>query len=1224
MSGAQLQLGVEVPAPAAAAEPTPEQRRAIDARDRDVLLEAGAGTGKTLVLVERFCAAAEDQGGVEGVLAFTFTERAAAELRHRIRVELGARSDAAKQGGDAERAELLAAMSRDSERAWISTIHGFCRRILSSHPVPLGLDPRFRVLDEPEADRIAARAFEDALDELLAGADPDAARLVAAIGIPALRDMARTAHDELRSLGHPDAELPQPRPADPAAAVAELARAARAALDEASGSGGRQANIDRLAGAATLDRDHPPGEAEIADLELNSAAAAFSGPACERYKEAWRAARRALVEHEAAHLYGHLTELVRAFGRRFAELKGERSGLDFEDLQLEALRLLRDHPGIAGVYRDRFRHVMVDEFQDTNEVQLALVRELSGPDTRVFAVGDEFQSIYGFRHADLRVFRRERERIGAEPPERAEVLPLSGNFRSRPEIVAAANFVGSALLDDYRPITVAKPPEKDRRVAPAVEMLLTPGGAGWKQEELGIRLPGDYPSPPDRVAEARLLAARLRELREGGVPAGDMVVLLRAFTHLAPFEEELERAGLAPYVVGGRGYWSQQQVDDLRRLIGVVANPLDDHCLLGALSSPACAVLPDTLWLLRQAAGKGRHLWPTIERHFGVGANPAEPDAGASEQGSQSSECERAGAEDSAGIDAIPDRDAERLREFCDTLAGLREAAPRIGLEELADRTMTRFGYDLATLLRPRGTRRLANARKLMRMARAYESAEGRDLRGFLASLDEAAGRSDREGEAATEAERHDGVRVMTVHAAKGLEFPVVAVADLGRRLLAPRRPSVRIDRPADDGDEPAPARVGVRLARFGAKSVPLYEYEQLIAESELDEAAESCRLAYVAATRAEDHLILSGCYSPHKVANPEANEEPAAGTPISERLLRALEIIEPEDEVVELPPPLPRPGLEARFDPARVAVRVNHPDRDSFRALSGANGNGTAPAPEPKGKPPLLTARARPEPPGGDLSYSALAAYGRCGYRFYAERILGISSLDRADRAAADGEATGARRRFAFGNAVHALLEWSARHGWRPPPGELCAELLRAEGLSTALERERAGQMVERWLDSELCTELRDGRASVRPEMPFLLPVGGSVVRGAIDLLADTPDGPLVVDYKTDSLADARPAELVDRYAVQRKIYALAAAGGTPPVRTAFAFLDDGGSPVVADFDREALDGARADLERLVAGVRGGRFEVTDSPHWALCRDCPARRHLCSHDTEATAGRLP
>jgi ATP-dependent helicase/nuclease subunit A len=1205
VSGAQLDLAVTRTASPPTRPPTPEQARAIEARDRDVLLEAGAGTGKTLVLVQRYCEAAEEGAGIDGILAFTFTERAAAELRQRIRRELADRGRSAAQAGDAERARRLAEMSRESERAWISTIHAFCRRLLASHPVALGLDPRFRVLDEAESARIGYRAFDDALEYLVSARGGEAARLVAAIGIAPLRHMVRTAHDELRSLGHPDAELPQPRTIDVAAAVGGLASAARAALDETSGSRASPANLERIADAARLDPASPPDEAALAALELNSAATAFSGPACARYREAWKAARRAALEHEMADLYGHLSELVRGFGERYSELKAERSGLDFEDLQLEALRLLRDHPSIAESYRERFAHVMVDEFQDTNEVQLALVRMLGGAEARVFAVGDEFQSIYGFRHADLRVFRRERERIRREPS-RGEVLPLSGNFRSSPEIVAAANFIGGALLEDFRPITVGaeRRPRRTGAGGPAVELLLTPGGSEWKREELGIRLPGDYPSAPDRVAEARLLAARLRRLNEAGVARGDMVVLLRAFTHLAAYEEELARAGLAPYVVGGRGYWSQQQVDDVRRLLGVIANPLDDPCLLGALSSPACAVLPDTLWLLRRAAGADRHLWPSLERRFGR------------DERTDDAEAER-------WLDAIPERDLGRLGWFCDTLAALRDDAPRLGLEELVDRAITAFGYDLATLMRPQGGRRLANVRKLMRMARSYEAADGRDLGGFLAFVDEAASRPDREGEAATEAEEHDGVRVMTVHAAKGLEFPVVAVADLGRRLLSPRRPSLRIDRLEGEGEEPSPARVGVRVARFGAKAAPLYDYDELIAEAEADEAAESCRLSYVAATRAQDRLLLSGCYAPDRVANPVPEQELAPGTPVTERLLRALGIEEPEDRIVELAAPRPRPGLEARFGAGHLAVEVNRPDPAAFRTLARVPAPRGDRVPPAEVKPPLLSGDPSAEPSPGHLSYSALAGYGRCGYRFYTERVLGLPGLDRDDLPA-DGAAPGSSRRFEFGNAVHGLLEWSARHGWVEPPDELYAELLLRQGLRADEQGERAREMVGAWLHSEACSELRDAR--LRPEMPFLLPLGGTIVRGTIDLLADTLAGPLVVDYKTDSLADAEPRELLDRYAVQRQIYALAAASlsaGGAGVRTAFAFLDRGGRVVRASLGPWELDAARRDLERLVEGVAAGRFDVTDSPHRALCHDCPARARLCSHPTDQTARRL-
>ncbi len=311
-------------------------------------------------------------------------------------------------------------------------------------------------------------------------------------------------------------------------------------------------------------------------------------------------------------------------------------------------------------------------------------------------------------------------------------------------------------------------------------------------------------------------------------------MLLRAFTHVDAFEEALDRAGLAPYVVGGRGYWSQQQVEDTLRLLGVVANPLDDELLFGALASPACGVSPDALWLLRQAArdpdGRPRHVWPTIAD----GEWPA----------------------------AMAAADVRRLERFREILAGLRAEAPLRPLDSLVDRAISAFDYDLALLAQPNGRRRMANVRKLMRLASEYEDHDGRDLRGFLEFAQERTRRDEREGMAAVQVEGHDGVRVMTVHAAKGLEFPVVAVADLGRGLGAgSRAPDVAIGRLERDVGDPSGARFGMRLPVAAADSLRLWELVDLCEEDGAAEAEEACRLVYVAATRAQERLILSGIY---------------------------------------------------------------------------------------------------------------------------------------------------------------------------------------------------------------------------------------------------------------------------------------------------------------------------------------------------------------------------
>jgi ATP-dependent helicase/nuclease subunit A len=215
-AGAPQQLalvpGEPVPEASSDFEPTVAQRAAIDVRERDVFTEAGAGSGKTGVLVERYCDCVTVDGvGPDAILAFTFTERAAGELRQRVRRRLMERAHAAANGGDRERARDIARAAREGERAWITTIHGFCRRVLAAHPVAARMDPRFRVLDEAECSRLRERAFDAALEKVIdtGGA---AARFAAAFSGPRLREMLTDAHERLRSQGVDPPRLPDPGP----------------------------------------------------------------------------------------------------------------------------------------------------------------------------------------------------------------------------------------------------------------------------------------------------------------------------------------------------------------------------------------------------------------------------------------------------------------------------------------------------------------------------------------------------------------------------------------------------------------------------------------------------------------------------------------------------------------------------------------------------------------------------------------------------------------------------------------------------------------------------------------------------------------------------------------------------------------------------------------------------------------------------------------------------
>ncbi len=1184
--------------------PTPEQAAAIEIGGRDVLLEAGAGTGKTGVMVERYCRLVCEQGvSPDAILAFTFTDKAAAELRQRIRVELAHRAEA---GSESAR-ELLGAIGS----AWITTIHGFCNRLLAGHPVAAGVDPGFRVLDAPETTRAAREAFDEALREFL-GSEPPAdgpisadieresahrrqgsrEELVATYDIEGLRGIVVGVHAELRSRGEAEPRLPQPRRSDPIEAIAAAIEAAGQSLEELRDGDPKRELLERA--LVRLSEPGPPPDLD----ELRSLRTESRAKAILPYREAIEAAiSRSAEAGEGGAAYRHLAQLLELFSARFEAAKQRRSGIDFEDLQILAARLL-ERAEIGQVYRGRFAHLLVDEFQDTNRLQLRLIEALRGPRTELVAVGDELQSIYGFRHADLDVFRAQRALAEQRPD--AELMELSGNFRSRPEAIAAVNRFGTALFgDSYRPLRVGAPPPAGPPAGqgPPVELLLT-ARDGWDGEEIDLEPPIDGHTPLNCLAEARAVAARLRELADAGVARGEMVVLLRAFTHLDAYEDSLERAGLRPYVVGGRGYWSQQQVSDVCALLATIANPLDDQSLFGALASPACGAAPDTLWLLRAAAGSRRHVWPALERAVGAG----EGELAAPER-----------------LEQIPPGEIELLRRFASTLARLRERGPRLSLAGLIEVATTETGYDLAVLMRPAGEARFANVRKLMRLAAEFEEREGRDLRGLLDFLGDRA-EADAEAQAATAAEGHDGVRIMTVHNAKGLEFDVVAVPDLSRSLLAGSRP------PLLTLGREQPPRVGMQLRRLGSGAVNLYDYAELCEEVRERDSEEGLRLFHVAATRARERLILSG------VVKPEPGRGTKPGTPIVERLVDGLGVPRDADSTVPVPAPEPRPGLEASFGASEIAVRVDLPSPERAAELRATRREAAADRPLGDGPPPLVEQRP-PTVPNRPLSYTAISAYEECSYRFYMERVLGLGASERSSSRIAEpntfapGKVTPSEReeRAARGAAVHALLEWSQANEWREPSAELARRHAVAAGLdpganglaTTLLEPVRG------WLSSPLLGERIAAAPRVRAEVPLLLEVGGTVLRGSIDLLVEREgEPPLVVDYKTDRLDGSDPTEHAAHYETQRTIYALAVAEalGATEVEVAYVFLERPEQPALSVLDSAAMNVGRARLAATIARIGAGEFPVADpsNRNWDLCRGCPALGRLCSGPREA------
>src|SRR6185312_15332824 len=649
---------------------------------------------------------------------------------------------------------------------------------------------------------------------------------------------------------------------------------------------------------------------------------------------------------------------------------------------------------------------------------------------------------------------------------------LQTNFRSRPEILDAINLAfADALGERFRPLlpgrvqTTASPD-------PAVELVLVDKAADWENE--GV-------ASPWRVAEARTLADRVAELVAAGHAPGDIVVLMRATTDMRAYERALEGRGLPTYVIGGRGYWSHPQVVDLVAYLRTLASPRDEESLYGVLTSPLVGVSLDALVVLAAASRDSeRDPWWLLREPRGA----------------------------LAGLD---EADRERLDTFVRWFAAERERARRCGMEELIDSALVASGYDLAMLAMPGGRRRLANVRKLMRLARGHEDAHGPDLHGFLGLLaDREAGRSSesRESEAPMEGEGLDAIRLMTIHRAKGLEFGVVVVADLGRAV----RPPSEIVRVTADG------RLGLRLARAGAGGREnALDYRAIGDEQRAATEAEERRLFYVAVTRAQERLVLSGAL---KFDGFIGENGGATGGGPAAWLAPAF--------VPELGEVMERGGGEVHRDGVRIGVRIGRPE-DLTREPGAAVAPGAAPAPSgpassaaapavapgpvaPAAGPaasaagsgappsgPAASAAGSGAPPSGPaapsgspvaaLSYSSLGEYARCGYRFYAERVLGLPSVPEPPGAAEPAE--GPRSAADRGVLLHALLEGLDFRRPAVVSGEIVRAAAAQAGLDPApgpAEADELAALVRRFADSELCARL--GRATqIRREEGFAFP---------------------------------------------------------------------------------------------------------------------------------------
>lgn len=1165
----------------------PQQLQIVKTLDRPLFVSAGAGSGKTFTLTRRIVYALSPESGpfvehLDQVLAITFTKDAAAEIRDRVRRAL------IDEGMDEE------ALTVDD--AWISTIHGMCSRILRAHALELGIDPEFTVLTD--TDELMDQAVEHVLARATA---PDAAPELAAslkalyawypmTGEGGSFGTGTTIKGLVRDLLELSSQLPggmdDVRVARGQADTSALADAYRAALGASKSSTEKaQAALDAIDAFEASDKTMVDAARLMMSCTMPRASKAFPKEQVELLKAEAADAFINIVLACGGPALDALVGLARSVEAEYRALKAAQSALDNNDLLRMAYEALRDYPAIRAAYEGRFKMVMIDEFQDTDQMQVDLIRYLTGAGERALCtVGDAQQSIYRFRGAEVEVFCRQERKVGSSAAPEAtavvdapagELVKLVRNFRSHDEVLryVARVFDGDdgGLMQGFLDLE-ASDGRKDTLVADASrrQALFVAGGSTQERTQ----------------AKARAIAERFRALADAGQPQGGMVLLLGRMTNADVYAQAFRDQGLDCVIAGGSVFAQAAEVQTVRALVCALANPADTaQGLMPLLASPMFALGAQEFLAL--ATKLDSETGETSRRNI---------DAGIMSDS------------DVPGLQDLPL--VTRAREV------LRYALRRVGRDSfaaIAHDVVNASGWFVRLAQRgPEGKAIAANVLKALDAVAEEEAEFGNSPRSIALAFDrflagkEAPGALNEEGDGA--------VRIMTVHASKGLEYPVAAVAEcFGVRKSSGAAQMGRVEGGAQV--VALPARFdGVKLAdgtfvkgddvkkqfehAFKGKGTSLWLppelMEDVCATGSPAEAfarlrnddlrlslEERARLLYVAMTRARELVILAmdAGVSRGKVTAPTFDVETDLTYDVLRRILPTDALDMPQLDADRLVFDNSQPGdyeliSLSDFTFGEQAFEANASLDAEGRLVRGdaeAEGADTA------ADRPVAPGPADPSPDALELVYPQAAGVrmGICpfpvrdSYSYSSiAAALHAEAEDRAaetrvpmDEAGDDAESDGsemtdadvaavepAGNPMALGSAFHAACQWLIEMGADALPAERADALARLWHL-TPEQRQRFDAALDRWLKSSVRAELL-AWPCIRAEVPFFslgcedkdIARYGAYAEGAIDALATDPADPsraLVIDYKTGGTPDETPGQLLEKHALQARVYA-------------------------------------------------------------------------------------
>ncbi len=1223
---------------------TDQQKKAL-ALDKHVSVTANAGSGKTRVLVERYVEAVKSGATVEEILCLTFTEKAALELRQKIIERINSEAAALQPPITGSLRKARANMLE----ANISTIHSFCSQVLREFPIEAGVDANFKVLEDFDAAVLKEESCDKAVRDALAEERIQRAAKNSFEG--SARSSRGKFHDFLVRVGYKRTLRLLNDLLDSCEKIEHINITGHALLmkenvvrqqwNELSEAVLKvvQENVKLKRGNLELETKHIESslKSDNGDLKniLSQLKSLLEGiltnDGTPRKKVVEKIVDGETFSSETAldflmtafgslkqfpssslspakyfALLGVLIELYERSTDDYVRKKFSMSALDFDDLQIRAMKLMRENEKVRAALTSRFKHIMVDEFQDTNFLQYDIFLSLLdnfGGNARLFVVGDPKQSIYRFRNAQVEVSLRTEKDLS----ERSDgiALPLVESFRMNVDLASFVNEIFSKVMaktrltgtnDSVLHIVGLSPasqteyralvPRRQKGIDPAIEIFCagiapTTGRIAQKskilnREKIGEEIPGDAGDSEAGSGELQAMfsAIRIRKMIDDGerihdvkaneesiedsgrtrkIKYGDVAILLRSRARLAMLEEALSEKDVPYVVTSGIGFYSAQEIFDLTNYLTFLLDNNSDIALLAVLRAPFFGISENELY--RTSMCKGKTLFEKF-RSF--------------------ARSEKAPGEVKYAASVLDDE---------------IQLAHTLTIPQLVNRILERTGWLGAYKLSPTGGQRIANMRKLLNIAREFEERGFNNLYDFVERIKNL--KDAREGQAPA-GDTADVVRIMTVHAAKGLEFPVVVVPFCD--AAANRRQTMIINDP-------------VGILPFIPNEVPaeLSLYQKF--ESENDEA-EIARLFYVACTRAKDKLILTTSGKKSKSANS-----------FGEILNRSFDFSD-----------VPSSGYY-EYPGGRVQLFTEIPDmkrQPDGRVKEVENGEGAEEA---------LTAKIFLDPIPADIDgeiYSAtlLQTFKLCPTKYFLRYRLGMPAPDSDTSVAFNefAEYDDSILSSVRGELIHSVLQNLLADGKNDDTfiNECAARAVSARfGKSTTIEQ------IEK-LAAHIVANVKNAVATLHKIIPRLAEstaysehtitrkFGNDFLTGTLDLLVKDENGFHIFDYKTNRL-DKGTEKIYSDYEIQMKLYGflcnglrLVSNGAGRSNQDAFdvtiIFTREAGKYLTRSYSRKELEGFGSELEATLHKIKtiepvvgtyppaGSDNLPTSTPHCSEC----------------------